>query len=118
MDKNDPTVLSWEESMQLAGGNESLARDLLTMMLDEFPSLISQLKERLQAGELERVAYFAHKMHGSTAYCGIPALRRETASLEEAIRSKELHSISESLRAVERAYQNLVEAFQAHESQG
>ncbi len=101
----DPAV-----ALEQAGGNEELAGDLFGMLLEELPVHERVFRECLAAGDFERMRVQAHKLKGSTAYCGVPALRAVVADFEGRLRQGQRDGICELLEAVIRETRRIVAA--------
>lgn len=107
-------IFNKELSLQQAGGNESLARELLGMLLKETPLLLAQLRSALDTDDRQALWDHAHKIFGSTAYCGVPQLNRAARALEEAIKAElSVEVIADEIRALEEAFG----ALQSHTSE-
>jgi len=118
MTDENPTqrALDWPAAIELAGGSEDLARDLLRMLLEEAPRLLDGLDEQLTSGDPQRLWEDAHKLHGSTAYCGVPALRAASSALEAAIKAEDLGAVRTCLDDVRAALDDLATAAQDNPS--
>ncbi len=81
-----PALLDKKQALVQAGNNRELACDLFNMLLEELPVLQSQLAQALEHGEQDAMWDPAHKLYGSTAYCGVPALREAARAMEECIK--------------------------------
>lgn len=108
-----PEILDIPLAIEQAGGNAELARDLFTMLLDELPHHRDKLQQAFQAGDQQALWDHAHKVYGATAYCGVPALREAAGELETAIKSQ-ASDLGDSLEAVLRAMEELLENGAAH----
>jgi len=75
-------------SIEQAGGSEELAKELFGMLLKELPELREKLACAIADKNWEAMWDHAHKMSGSTAYCGVPALRAKLQTLESAIKEQ------------------------------
>ena len=91
---NKLDIIDTAFSIEQAGGNEALAKELFGMLLKELPELSEKLNNAITDNNLEAMWDHAHKMYGSTAYCGIPALRATLQSLESAIKEQDLDKIT------------------------
>ncbi len=101
-------IFDRELSLQQAGGSESLARELLGMLLKETPALLAALRSALDAGDHQALWDNAHKIYGSTAYCGVPQLNHAARVLEEAIKGELAREIiAEELKTLEAAFASL-----------
>lgn len=68
-------------------GNRELMLELLGMMITELPKNIADLESAFQGGSKEEQWNIAHKLNGSTAYCGVPALQHCAKALEDSIKN-------------------------------
>ena len=71
-----------------AGGNTELARDLFAMLLEELPEhrvSIQRAFNSYQSNSTDCNILWdsVHKLHGATAYLGVPALRNSCKELED-----------------------------------
>jgi two-component system sensor histidine kinase BarA len=104
---NRPAIHDPAAAIRLAGGNEELARDMFRMLLDESPAQHRRILDAFEANDLERLKDEVHKLHGSAAFCGLPALKMSSHRLETAIESGGREEIHDGLRALERDLKDL-----------
>ncbi len=90
---NEFSAYDKTEGIQLAGGNEQLANELLTMLIKELPDHKQKLKTAKTNNDLEQLKKHIHKLHGATSYCGVPLLRTAARDLEEAIDKKNFQNL-------------------------
>ncbi len=109
-DQDYSRVLDWNAALELAGGNAQLAQDLLQMLIEEAPRLLERLEHGLNGGDPQALWDDAHKLHGSTAYCGVPALREASAGLESAIKQDDLPGVRTRVAEVRQALDALIAA--------
>lgn len=76
-------------AIEQAGGNPELAKELFTMLLKELPDQKHKLNQAFKEGDEQGLWDHAHKIYGSTAYCGVPALQKAARELEEAIKQSD-----------------------------
>jgi len=76
-------------SLQLAGGNEDLARQMLEMLLKELPVLRTNMNEVFAAGDEAALYDNVHKINGSSRYCGVPAIGQAANNLELLLKSND-----------------------------
>lgn len=69
-------------SLQLAGGNEDLARQMLEMLLKELPVLKANMNDVYLEGDKAALYDNVHKINGSSRYCGVPAVGEAANNLE------------------------------------
>ena len=74
-------------ALEKAGGNAVLMRELLAMLVNELPASVAALEQALQQEGKDTLWDLAHKLKGSTAYCGVPALQEAATALEQAIKT-------------------------------
>ncbi|WP_369602789.1 response regulator [Hahella sp. SMD15-11] len=77
-----------EESIRLSGGRTELAEELFCMMLDALPDDRRKIESAWQAGDRDALKAHTHKLHGATRYCGVPALRESTYTLETCLKTR------------------------------
>ncbi len=78
--------IDWSLAVKQAGGKEPLAREMLSLLLQSFDEFAPLLGAAL-SGELDEQRLYPalHKLHGGTAYCGVPQLQALVAQLEKAL---------------------------------
>lgn len=80
-DADSPQNISFNQelALQRAAGKENLAKEMLTMLLQEFEPLTEEVNKALDA-EIDNVhfAQIIHKFHGGCSYCGVPKLSKIT----------------------------------------
>ena len=74
-------------ALQQAGGNSDLARDLFQMLIKDLPASIETAFEAHAKNDKEAFWNAVHKIHGGTAYCGVPDLRQACKALEDEIKT-------------------------------
>lgn len=74
-------------ALEKVDGNRELMLELFGMMITELPKNIAELESSLQNGDKDEKWNIAHKLTGSTAYCGVPALQACAKALENSIKN-------------------------------
>ena len=87
-----------ELALSITGGDATLARQMLEMLCDQLPGSLDQLAHLFQKTDWTGLREAAHKLRGSTMYCGVPALDHAVGRLEQAVREHEPTSIETALR--------------------
>ena len=100
-------MLDIPHAIEQAGGNPDLAKELFTMLLKELPDQKHKLNQAFNDGDEQGLWDYAHKIYGSTAYCGVPALQRAVKELEEAIKAK-TSDITGKIEGVNKAIEELL----------
>ena len=101
-------------ALEQAGGNEDLARDLFTMLLDELPAQQVSIETAFKLVCADNTAMESlwepvHKLHGSTAYLGVPALRQAVKAFEDKIKQEDREQLEESFRLLDSEIKRLME---------
>lgn len=97
-------------AMEQAAGNEQLAKELFQMLLAELPVLLEKLTSAIHALDTQAIWDHAHKIYGSTAYCGVPALRAVAQKLESDIKSQDMAAVKEQTGILATEIQRLLDA--------
>jgi two-component system sensor histidine kinase BarA len=108
------TVVDYAEAIEKAGGNAQLAKELFGMLLQELPLLREKLQGAIAQEDLPAMWNHAHKIYGSTAYCGVPLLRQVASKMETAVRGKELAAIQQQYAALDKAIEQILEQGPEH----
>jgi two-component system sensor histidine kinase BarA len=101
-------ILDIPLAIEQAGGSPELARDLFTLLLNELPDYRDRLHQAFRDNDRQALWEHAHKLHGATVYCGVPALCDAVRQLEEAIKEQANH-LGDNIEAVFKAIDDLVE---------
>jgi PAS domain S-box-containing protein len=89
-EKGDTTVPVWdmENFMSRIMNNRELAREVLKLFLESMPEKLTDLRVRLESGDVEGIKFLAHTIKGSSANVGGVALSRIASDLEEVLSDK------------------------------
>ena len=93
-------IRDWELALRVAGGNSDLADEMFEQLCQEIPTQLSNIQTQAAAEDWDELVTTAHRLHGSTAVCGVPALNDVIGRLERSARAKnsqELESLLELL---------------------
>jgi len=102
-------VVDISQALDQAGGSAELARDLFGMLLADLPDLQARVNAAFADGDHEALWDHTHKIHGATAYCGVPALREAAHAMEQAIKAGDGTDLEAPLAALNRAIDALLE---------
>ena len=86
-------VIDYKLALDQAAGNQELAKELFEMLLDELPVLKQKLNIAIKENDLQSCWDHTHKIYGSTAYCGVPALRTSAQIMESAVKAEDIDKI-------------------------
>ena len=92
-------IFNKQQALEQAGDDPNLARDLFQMLIAELPDLLDKLRHALADNDHKALWDHAHKIHGSTAYCGVPALKAAARDMEHLIKQE---LVAEYFAGVER----------------
>jgi len=107
--QSDLSTFDRSESIELAGGNETLADELFPMLIMELEKLKANLLLAQQKNDLDALKLHIHKLHGGAKYCGVPELRNAAANFEYMVDHKQTSDFSDGLEKVITAINNLLE---------
>ena len=94
-------------AIEQAGGNPDLAKELFTMLLKELPEQKHKLNQAFNNADQQSLWDHAHKLYGSTAYCGVPALNAAAKELEGAIKTQ-TNDLADKIQNVNKAIDELL----------
>ena len=94
-------------ALEKVDGNRELMLELLGMMIAELPKNISALELAIQNGSKDEKWNIAHKLTGSTAYCGVPALQASAKALENSIKN-DMNDIELCFNNTKREAENII----------
>ncbi len=101
-------------ALEQAADNENLARELFTMLLDELPDHRQAIDAAFRAVssedvKIDRLWDPVHKLHGATAYLGVPALRQAVKTFEDLIKQDNRDQLAEAFRQLDTEINRLLE---------
>lgn len=100
-------IIDIQLALEQANGSEELAKDLFSMLINDLPVLSENLTQAFNAKDEQALWDHAHKIYGSTAYCGVPNLRKAAHELENSIKTNST-DIENSLQQVTHAIEQLI----------
>lgn len=83
---NTTKSIDWNSCLELSNHKPDLAKELLTMFIDDMPNAKNDIEKALHENNLEMLGNYAHKLHGACCYVGVPKLRAIIRELENAAR--------------------------------
>ena len=99
-----------ELALSITGGDDRLADRMFGLLLRQLPEDLQRLDQWCREEDWEALRTGAHKLHGSTMYCGVPALNRTVHNLELASRSRDTKMIERALEVLHREVDRLMAA--------
>ena len=95
-------------ALRTVGGRDELARELFQRLLAELPDQIQSLQRYLEQRQWTGLRENAHRIHGTTAVCGVPALNNLIAKIEQAALRHTIEETGALLQAAESEVQRLI----------
>lgn len=92
-------IIDWELSLESANQKEDLAKDMLSMLVDSFDDAKHKILAAFDANSLEELSQQVHKLHGATAYCGVPQLKQLAYDYETQLKQSGLTADTKILHA-------------------
>ncbi|RME92488.1 MAG: response regulator [Verrucomicrobia bacterium] len=102
----DPEVLNWPELLERCGGQEAVARRLLSRFMEQGRETLAALQEAVRAGDLEQVGFLAHRLKGAAATVAAVQVRAAAERIEQAARD-EAEEVEVGLGELENALRRL-----------
>jgi two-component system sensor histidine kinase BarA len=96
----DLPIRDADAALRTAGGNADLARELYGAFIED---LTPQFEEILRLQETQNWVELrdtAHRVHGSAAYCGVPALKQAVKRLEQAAEGAQQDEIDACIKSL------------------
>ncbi|WP_165922941.1 response regulator [Sulfurirhabdus autotrophica] len=93
-------VLDPKQGIALAFGQVDTWKTVLEMLLKSLPTLLNDMERSFDAKRLDEMQQYVHKLHGSSSYCGTPALQYASKLLEIACESSNIDDIAAQLAQV------------------
>jgi two-component system sensor histidine kinase BarA len=100
-------MLDIPHAIEQAGGNPDLAKELFTMLLKDLPEQKHKLNQAFNEPDQQALWDHTHKIYGSTAYCGVPALNEAARELENTIKAK-TDDLADKIQEVNKAIDQLL----------
>jgi two-component system sensor histidine kinase BarA len=100
-------IVDIQLALEQANGSEELAKELFTMLINDLPILLENLNQAFLNQDEQALRDQAHKIYGSTAYCGVPHLRDASNALENSIKLQ-LPEIENNIKNVKIAIEQLI----------
>ena len=79
----EPSILDWQQSLQLAANKEDLAVDLLKMLVDSFEQEIHEMAQLIEDEDFPQLEHVLHRLYGATRYVGAPTLQEVSGQFEQ-----------------------------------
>ena len=101
-------IIDTKHAIEKSNGNTELAKELFTMLINELPKSLENIKSSFQLKLTQDLLDHAHRLHGSTVYCGVPDLKSAACNLENSIKKNNLSEIQLNINKVELSIKLLI----------
>ena len=81
------TVLDWPLALNRTGGNEILAIEMLTGLVDSLDESYTDIKGALESQNIDNLKSLVHKLNGACCYTGLPLLTNICKELETQLKT-------------------------------
>jgi len=89
----------------LRTGGRELVGELIDIYLDEMPGRLDQLREAVEAEDVETVRTVAHRIKGSSSNLGLPEVASASATLEDVGKNENMEHVDSLLNSVVMAFE-------------
>lgn len=99
MSTNAPAraIMDHNAALSRVGGDEELLKELALLFMEEYPRLMSDLRDAYGQGDLLRVERAAHSLKGSVANFGAKEIIDLAAAIEDAGRENDASTVGAKL---------------------
>jgi two-component system sensor histidine kinase BarA len=89
------TTFDWKESLRLAKNKPDLATDLLKILISSLDETLIGIRAAIQENNMQSLLEITHKFHGGCCYCGVPAARQASKTLEEVLHKRDYSNVAQ-----------------------
>lgn len=104
-------TIDWELCLKLANNRPELAKELLTLLVNELPQVRANINEAYENKDYPALHRYIHKLHGATCYCGVPKLKEIAALLEAKLKKSNSDEIKKLLKILNDEMDQLLKTF-------
>lgn len=106
-----------QNAISLAGGNQELAEELLSMLITELPRHKSSIELAYKNKNFNELRNAVHKLHGGAKYCAAEELSMSTGKLETLIIENQVSQLEAGLNGVFKDIDKLTAYYQSSKNQ-
>jgi two-component system sensor histidine kinase BarA len=104
----EDTSIDWVIGIQLAGGKQDLANDLLLLLIRMLPSEMTSIMQAWETKNLPLLKKHVHSLRGAASYCGVPGLNHCLKNIDHLLKINELSQCSSALMVLDQEIQLLL----------
>lgn len=97
--KPTTNAIDWELSLKAVNQKEDLAKDMLSMLVKSFAEAKTEITSAFNNKDSEELTKQVHKLHGATAYCGVPILKRLAGEYETHLKNSGISQDTQGLHS-------------------
>ena len=83
---NNLPIRDTAHALAVAGGSKKLADKIFFELTQMLPKQLTVMQQHAAASNWDELWHVAHRIHGATAICGVPALNQAMEKLEHAVK--------------------------------
>lgn len=91
---NKTNIIDWQLSLKVANQKVDLAQDMLSMLVKSFDQARLEIVSAFNDENLEELLQQIHKLHGATAYCGVPMLKQTAFEYETDLKQNGINQLT------------------------
>ncbi len=110
----DPNIIDWDVAVQQANGKNSLAIDMLHMLIESLPGHKAALKSAFEAKDFVAFHEEVHKLYGALCYCGTPRLKKAAKELDQTLQNNQkttidklYHQLNIEIESLKKVYKQI-----------
>lgn len=108
-------IMNLQEALHLCNGKNDLARDMLSKLAESLPEDSEAIAALYQKQNWDELQERVHRLYGGCCYCGVPELRKASATLDNLLIKGDYSSLETELNQVLKAIQRLREWVDEHD---
>lgn len=108
MKENNIKSFDWEACLSSSHNKEDLARELLSMFINELPTFREDITKAYQQKDNRKLANLLHKLNGACCYCGVPKLKMLIDQLEFILKTQPEKNIQSHIDELDNEIKNLI----------
>lgn len=99
--RSDLADFDWQQAVDKANGNESIANDMFYDFLGQLPEAFQAIKKAADGNDWKEMQAQVHRLHGASCYTGVPKLQYLCAECEKLLKEGKSESASMCLPAMQ-----------------
>lgn len=103
-------IIDKEMALKLAGNDQSLANDLLALLIKNLPADLAAIKQAYLNQDEKELRQQLHKLRGGVAYCGLPRMKAVLTEFENEFEDADRHNLPKLLERLDAEVQALLSA--------